>query len=821
MRGTLPARRRPTGLSAPARRPRLVEDVSETPSNLPRPLTHFIGRRGETEAVIELLRVNRLVTLVGAGGIGKSRLALEVAQRSLPVFPGGVWWVELADVPAGADVVDRAVADAIGLRDQPGVGPADLLRQTLRQRRVLLVIDNCEHVIGAGARMLAPLLAACPDLVVLATSRQPLRVTGEVVHELGALGLDAGATGLTELLRQDAVALFVDRLRTQRRDVSIDEGAALVIRDLCRRLDNLPLAIELAAARARHFQLLELRDRLDDQPALLREGPRDAPERQKTLAATVDWSIGLLTPDARQFFRCLAVFLNGFDSLAAEAVWSTGRAAPVPDLLGELVDQSLVTVSDGPRGTTRYRLLEPVRQHVLARLRAADEEDAVRRRHARHYAAVARRFAEASAADEAHWLDALEIDHDNLRAALAWSIGNDGAQALQTATDLALFWERRGHGAEGREWLERVRVEVPAFESEPGATLALAWLRTADDDPAGGAELLRHALDQPVAADGSARARGLVLAAQLAHPDASRVRTALRDAVDVAAKAGSVELLCEVLGCAADQEWLIGDVQKAREDAFQALGTARRLRAPRLIFTPASVLARDATFAGTAGADTLWIDCLRAARELGDPALIHFALMMLSVRASQRGDLSGAVEFLAEGSPRRLPIPGELDQLHFIQHVALVLGRSGREAEGLRLIRAEQRFRGDRCCDSAAWQEYVQTESERLVAALGPRADEVQRDATFQSFDDALAEAERWVDELYAETRPARVDRAAPLSRRETEIARLTAAGLTNREIGQRLFISERTAEAHVQHILNKLSFANRAQIAAWVTRQS
>ncbi|HYQ36159.1 MAG TPA: LuxR family transcriptional regulator, partial [Mycobacterium sp.] len=346
--------------------------------NLPVQLTSFVGRGAQMTALEKLLVDNRLVTLTGAGGAGKTRLGVEIAARIGAEFGDGVWYVDLAPI-THPGVVPVAVARALGLPDQPGRSTMDTLLRFVRDRQMLVVLDNCEHLLDASAELVVALLGAAPGLTLLATSREPIGVAGEVSWRVPSLSL-----------ADEAVELFVDRARRARPDFAVDNDNAAAVGEICRRLDGMPLAIELAAARVRALSLAEILDGLHDRFRLLTGGARTAVRRQQTLHASVDWSHALLTEPERVLFRRLAVFLGGFDLDAAQAV--AGRRDveryQVLDLLTLLVDKSLV-VAENTGGRTRYRLLETVRQYALEKLAESGEADAIRSRHRDHYTAMA------------------------------------------------------------------------------------------------------------------------------------------------------------------------------------------------------------------------------------------------------------------------------------------------------------------------------------------------------------------------------------------------------------------------------------------------
>jgi predicted ATPase/class 3 adenylate cyclase/DNA-binding CsgD family transcriptional regulator len=427
--------------------------------NLPAQLTSFVGRQAETDSLRKALAGSRLVTLTGAGGAGKTRLAVHVAADLAGEFGDGVCYVDLASI-THPDVVPVTAARALGLPDQPGRSTMDTLLRYLRDRQLLLVLDNCEHLLDASAGLVVALLGGAPSLTVLATSREPLGVTGEAGWQVPSLSLS-----------DDAVELFADRARLARTGFTVDDDNAGVVAEICRRLDGMPLAIELAAARVRTLSLTEIVDSLHDRFRLLTGGSRIAVRRQQTLRASVDWSHALLTDTERILFRRLAVFLGGFDLDAAQAVTGADGVEryQVLDQLTLLVDKSLV-VAENNCGRTRYRLLETVRQYALEKLGESGEADAVRSRHCDYYTSIAALLDAPARTDYERRLDQAEVEMDNLRSALGWNLEtSDTEHALSLASSLQPLWLTRGRMLEGRAWFDTVvaqndlnNLEVPA-----------------------------------------------------------------------------------------------------------------------------------------------------------------------------------------------------------------------------------------------------------------------------------------------------------------------------------------------------------------------
>ena len=441
--------------------PPLRVSKSVISQRLPVQLTSFVGRSAELSQVRELLRENRLLTLTGAGGAGKTRLATEVAAQLAGEFGDGVWCVDLAPI-TDPELVPLTAARAFGLPDQPGRSTMDTLIRFIADRQLLVVLDNCEHLLDASAALVDALLAAAAGLTLLTTSREPIGVAGEVSWRVPSLSL-----------ADDAVELFTDRARRARPDFVVTDDNAGVVAEICRRLDGLPLAIELAAARVRALSLTEILDSLHDRFRLLTGGARTAVRRQQTLRASVDWSHALLTEPERVLFRRLAAFMGGFDLDAAQAVAGSGDVEryQVLDQLSLLLDKSLV-VADDSRGRTRYRLLETVRQYALEKLGESGEADAVRTRHRDYYTSIAAAIDAPTGSDYEQYIEQAETEIDNLRAAFEWSReSSDTELALALASSLQPLWQARGRVREGWAWFDAVLTREVAQDAEVAAAV--------------------------------------------------------------------------------------------------------------------------------------------------------------------------------------------------------------------------------------------------------------------------------------------------------------------------------------------------------------
>ena len=626
-------------------------------SNLPFLLTRLVGRDEELAEVEKALDANRLLTLTGTGGVGKTRLALAVAAEVAPGFVDGAFLVELAPL-ADPDLVPQQALAALGLREEPGQAPLDSLAAHLRSRHVLLVLDNCEHLVGPSAALAETLLRSSPRLTVLATSREPLGVPGEATWRVPSLTL-AGAT-----------ALFVERARAVQPDFEVDDAVPPVLAQLCQRLDNIPLALELAAARTNVLSVEEIASRLDDRFRLLSGGARTAVPRQQTLRAMVDWTYDALSEVERRVFDRLAVFGSSFGLDAAEEVAGGDGVDPadVLDLLTGLVDKSLVVAERHAGRPTRYRLLETMRHYARERLAESGDAAAVRSRHLARAVAVAQ-AAEAGLGgpDQAAVLDALEAEHDDLRVALAWGTsGGDPEPALRLAAALGRFWEVRGHLREGRGWLEAALLAGGGGDLPGLRATALNWA----------AVLAQHQGDY-------AAARGL-------YEHSLALRRRLDDRLGVAAALVGLGNLAA----------LQGDLAAARSQFEEAAAIGRDLDQPRVVTAALTNLGWVAHADGDlSGARALYEEALEARRRTGDGHGTALVLANLGDLALQQGDLDTSFTLHTEGLELRRRLgdrAGVGESLAALGRVALARGdRAGARAlhaEGL----AERRRVGDR-----------------------------------------------------------------------------------------------------------------------------
>jgi predicted ATPase/DNA-binding winged helix-turn-helix (wHTH) protein len=627
--------------------------------NLPQQLTSFIGREREIAHIKEHLGTTRLVTLIGAGGCGKTRLAMQVAADLLQSYPDGIWLVELAALTQ-AGLVPQTVANVLGLKEQPGRGLAQTINEYLASKRLLLVLDNAEHLLAACAQLADAVLRQCAQVVILATSRERLGIAGELTYRVPSLSVPdpRRKATLEELSAYESARLFIERARLSRPHFTITAENAPALASVCYRLDGIPLAIELAAPRVRSMSLEEVKRRLDQSFGLLTGGPRTALPRQRTLRSTIDWSYDLLS-DAEQALLCrLAVFSGGWTLEAAEQVCIGERvdSIEVLDLLTSLADKNLV-VADEQDGPTRYRLLETVRHYGLERLREHDEEAHWRGRHLAYFLVLAEADPQQQGSDRTDWLDRLEIEHDNVRSALAWSSAAvaDAAGGLRLAGAISWFWLVRGYWAEGRTWFSAVLAATPRAQDGAARATALRGagrLATSQGDYSAAKALRqeglaiwkelgnREGIAQSVASLGTiAQMQGDYPAAEALFKEALAIRRELGD------RLGIVLSLISLGHSACEQ----GAYPTARVLLEESLAISRELGAWLSFAETLYHLGTVAYFEGDySAAQTRLEESLAVRRERGFQQGIAAALGALGLVAHDKGDYPKARTLLNE-----------------------------------------------------------------------------------------------------------------------------------------------------------------------------
>jgi predicted ATPase/DNA-binding CsgD family transcriptional regulator len=754
---------------------------------LPLPLTSFVGREREIAAAARALRQDgvRLLTLTGPGGVGKTRLALRVAEELACDFQDGLWFVPLAPVHDPA-LVATVVANRVGVREVLGHSIVEGLHDFFRDKHALLILDNFEHVIDAAA-LVTDLLATCPQLTVIITSRAALRLSGE--HDLAVPPLAvpdlARLPSLEELSNEPAVRLFIDRARAARDDFALTVENAAAVAQICHRLDGLPLAIELAAARSKFLPPQALVDRLDPGLPLLTGGPRDAPARLQTMRDAIAWSHDLLTDDERTLFRRLAVFVGGFDLAAAEAVDRQTRAVAGPrssvlDLVGSLVEKSLLRpAGDATAADPRFGMLETIREFGLAQLADSGEEGEAQQAHAAHFLAFAEHAREhAWGPDQVHWLDRMEAEHGNLLSALVWLERTESSEALlRLVAALGVFWGRRGHLSETFRWTER------ALAVSEGST---SWAR---------ARVVHNkGTDLAIQGELEGAAHWLTEAASLFE--------ALGD------RTWRVYSLSNLGGVKLAQ----GKVGEARALFEQELATARETGNQRLFAAAHSDLGRAAARQGDiAEAEARFAESLRVNREIGHIWDETVDLMYLGGLAAARGDRVHAAQLCQAAAARALELGDLMLVVGCLERLALVcLEQPARAARLLGAAEALGERAGGR--HDPTGEPVDEAAIASLRTALGEGAFAAAW-AAGRALSAAAAVAEAAAIKPANQPTPRTTSvasRGAGLTPRELDVLRLLSEGYSNREIAGALSVSPRTVGNHVTSILAKLEAPSR-----------
>jgi predicted ATPase/DNA-binding CsgD family transcriptional regulator len=773
------------------------------PNNLPRQLTSFVGREREIGEVARLLGSTALVTLTGTGGAGKTRLALQVAADLVDAHADGVWLAELAALSDGS-LVAQAIAQAVGVQEETRRPLVEILASFLRPRELLLLLDNCEHLVEACAALVDRLLRACPQVRILATSREPLGIAGETVFRVPSLPLpDPGRRPpIEQLVHYEAVRLFLDRALAVQPGFAVTDRNAPALAQVCHRLDGIPLAIELAAARMGALTVEQIAARLDQRFRLLRGGSRTAMPRQQTLRATVDWSYDLLPERERLLLHRLAVFAGGWMLEAAETVCSGAgiEEHEVLDLLSALVKKSLVQAEE--RGEeVRYRLLETVRQYAREQLQQSGAESVVCVRHLNWLLALAERAAnEANGLRQATWLDRFELEHDNFRAALGWSTSVGHTEAgLRLATLLLGLWSVRGYSGEGRARLADLLSRAPEPTcARAGALTSAGYLAVRQGDYAAALPLLEESLalwrefgDKP----GIARALHALGEALLGLGEHGRAQMLLEESLalyrqfgDASTVSGVTSTLPRVLCCLADIAYAQADYVRASARYEEGLAAAREYRHAHDVGYAMRGLGHLARMQGDYGRATeLLKESLVVLAQLNDKRCTPLCVEGMACVASELGQWERAARLFGAAEALREAIGVTLLPAERVDH--------DRAAAAARAAAAEAAL-------AAAWAE--------------------GRTMTLEQAAEYAVATEQPVAASPPEAQP-RHGQASVLTPREREVAALIARGFTNSQIAEQLVLSVRTVERHIENIYEKLGAhgkAARAAVTAFALRR-
>jgi excisionase family DNA binding protein len=799
--------------TAVADRPRLA--------SLPAPLTSFVGREREAAALRALLEAgsDRLLTLTGPGGTGKTRLAQEVAAAVAPRFADGAAFVALAPVADAGGVLPEILA-ALGLRDLDERPPLERLRAELRDRRLLLLLDNLEHLVAA-APALVELLTSCPGLTMLVTSRVPLHVSGERRVAVAPLALPAGDANVSrdEVASAEAVQLFVERAGSADPSFALTDGNAAAVVEICRRLDGLPLAIELAAARSAVLAPAALLDRLERRLPLLTGGPRDQPDRLRTMRGAITWSEDLLDASTQGLLRRLGVFAGGFPLAAAEAVADADISAL--DGLAALLDGGLLQ-RDTAGAERRFRMLETVREYALDRLVAAGEEAAARHAHAAWCLAMVDAAQPALATTSGAILDQFETEHANLRAALTWSIEHDPETALRLASGLAGFWSKRSYWTEGRAWLERA-LATSAGDGPPRAA-ALGRLATMQSNQ-GDFDAARSVFEESLAlaerlgerrtAAASRRGLGIIASNQSDFAAATAFFEAALAGFRAIDDRPSIARCLNDLGLVASRQ---GKQDAAIAWQTEALPIARAIGDEWHTCVVLGNLGSSYFERGDyARGEALFDEALVLARRLGDTFGVAVNLYNLGCCALVIGNAPVCAERFHEVLGLTLTLGERHLASRVIDRVGVTLFLNDRPRPAARLFGAAAALResiGDSMfpIDDSFMMERIG----EVRAALGPATYEAAWE-TGRSLPYEAATAEATALAAVVARAPGAVDLG--LTAREIEVLRLLADGKSDKEIADALFLARTTTSKHVATVIAKLGVESRTAAVAFALR--
>jgi predicted ATPase/DNA-binding SARP family transcriptional activator/DNA-binding CsgD family transcriptional regulator len=766
--------------------------------NLPTARTSFIGRERELVEIQRALAMTRLLTLTGMGGSGKTRLALEVARDLVHAYTDGVWLAQLAPISEPV-LVPQAVAGALGISEQPNRSLIDTLVDSLRDKVMLLVLDNCEHLIDACAHLTETLLDSCPRLRILATSREPLNVANEATWPVPPLSLPGPHRSLTveELERSESARLFLERARYRNLAFTLTPRNSDAVANICWRLEGIPLAIELAAARVEVLSAEQIAARLGDLLKLLSTSTPTEDPKHRAMRATLEWSHELLSQNERQLFRRLSTFAGGWTLEAVEAVGPGDgiEEGNVLDLLSRLVDKSLVTAQPETEVEVRFRFLEPIRQYARELLEESEEADTVRRHHAEFFLALAEEAEpQLRGPQQGEWMDRLEVEHDNLRAVLSWALDQGEIElGLRLCGALGEFWQVRGHLQEGQRWLEamlakRSLVPTPAQVKALMWAGTLAWMqghyeraRALSEDSLKMARQLEETSSEAAALErlgSTAIFQGEFERGGTLYEEAVKLYRRTDDTVGLAR---TLPFLGFIAMTRDDHERAVALHEESltlARDMGDELATCLSLNQGALAFLRKGNHQR---------ARELCVKGLELSRQLG---IVHFTVTHLRTLAHlasaedqpvRSARLWGVTEALSEMF--NLPL-SPVEQYLFAPHIASARAQLSEEAW-------EAAFTEGRKTTFEEAVEYALSDEEQRSPVTSPAPEAPQVGA-----------------------------QPAALTRRENEVATLVARGLENHQVATELGISKRTVDTHVSRILRKLGLDSRTQLTVWVLEQ-
>ncbi len=804
------------------------------PAHRPEEFSSFVGRSSEVGEIRELMQVARAVTLCGAGGIGKTRLALRLLAAVGAEFPDGAWVVELGEVRQPEHVVTW-VAAAAGVHEEPGRPLLDTLAEALRHRRAILVLDNCEHLVDACAALCHQLLASSPGLQVIATSREPLRVAAEAVWQVPPLRLPSdNATATEDLQACDAIRLFAVRASAAAPGFSVSPANIGTVAAICRALDGLPLAIELAAAWVRVLSVDQIAARLDCRLTLLTSADRSVPPRQQTLRATLDWSYELLSDREQILLRRLSVFAS-WSLDTCEQICADDRvpSADILDVLTSLTDKSLVTVEPEALGQARYRLLETVREYAAALLADAGETAWLERRR-RDYTM---REAEAAAAvgmavlsgpwsARVYTFRRFDLEAANLSEVLSGCLADHEAETgLRICTAMHPVWIVRGAFADGASWIEGFLEHaegVPDSVRGPAIASLAQLVMAADSDRAGQLALIALKLCWSAGEQVWIAAALNLLTEVALHAGRLDDATARAgEALSVAQSAGDRWNEGYALGTLAAVAAARGNLREAEQRGEEALAITREIEQSWGSARALLGLGDLARLRGEHGiAREHYLEALAILREIDARPEIARSLAGLGRIAMEQWDLASARQHLTESLRLSYASGSRIGMARGLEVLARLAVMEGSPQTGLKLAGAATTLR-----QQAHLPPIPGARTQRLLDAASDLGEHVVARLWAEGAAMTPAEAVRTAlggaDDQVAPLPATTPGPAGALTPRENEVVTLLAAGLSNRDIARQLFISPATAARHVANILAKLGFSSRAQVAAWAAGRS
>jgi predicted ATPase/DNA-binding CsgD family transcriptional regulator len=757
---------------------------SHRSGNLPAEVTSFVGRRRELAEIRKRLATSRMVSLVGPGGVGKTRLGLRIATDLARGFADGAWFVELAEVRDPSHLTNVLLA-SLDLRDQAAAQPMQIVVAHLRDKQLLLVIDNCEHLLAAVALLATEVLREAPGVRLITTTREPLQVSGEQVIPVSPLELPTagGAESLGQLQQNEAVALFSERAAAASGAFELTSSNKAAVVALCRRLDGLPLAIELAAVRTRVLSVEQILGRLGDRFALLTGGLRAALPRQQTLRLAIDWSFDLLTEAEQAVFRRLCLFAGRFtlDDVGGVSASDELPLAGVLDLLASLVDKSLVTKED-VSGTACYRLHETMREYATLKLQEANEEEVLTERWLEHYRTTCLRLADEARYRLVEWLAWADVEIDNLRAVLDQCVRRAAlASGLDVAVSLRYYWITHGT-TEAVRWFDQL---LTAGDGSPPTLVRAYYLR-------GWLSLLQG---DPVAA-----------------------RPWIAHAIAAARTTGQMALLSESLSIAATNEDVAGDPAAAQgylDEAEVITSDLNDFPATIELVLSRSVHAIFQRDFATVTAVSL--EGVRLGREAGDLYRVESMLGNLGMVGLLSGDYDAGHSRFVEALRVARHIDNRLAQYYGLAAAGWYASTVGHARLAAKLLGAAETLATQTGADMLGPSVPFLASAKQLAReSLGPTSFEAAYAAGKRMSRDAALRLALGEAAPVEATEPDAAG-AGPLAKREVEVARLIADGMSNKQIGARLFITEATVASHVRHIMDKLGFSSRSQIAVWM----